>query len=95
MRRRSRTALRNDGARVGHLDDRHTDRVQSLRATLLVGENDSPRRLDRRVRETNAVLPGQDCDEQPLGLAVVGRHGDAAQAEGRLGDLYRASPSAP
>ena len=84
-----RAQLRNDGARVGHLNDGHAQAsFERLRATLLVGENDTRPGLDRRVRETNAVLlKARDCDEQPLGLAVVGRHGDAAQAEGGLGDL--------
>ena len=81
----------NDGARVGHLDDGHSQAAfEGLGTALLICENDTRTGLDRRVRETDAVLlQARDCDEQPLGLAVVGRHGDAAQAEGGLGDLRR------
>ena len=81
----------DDGARVGHLNDGHAQAsFEGLRAALLVGENDTRPGLDRRVRKTNAVLlEARDCDEQPLGLTVVGRHGDAAQAEGGLGDLCK------
>ena len=85
------TQLRDDGARVGHLNDGHAQAsFERLRAALLVGENDARPGLDRRVRETNAMLlKARDCDEQPIGLAVVGGHGDAAQAEGGLGDLCK------
>ena len=84
-----RAQLRNDGARVGHLDDgRSQAAFEGLDPALLVGENDTRPGLDRRVRETDAVLlQTRDCDEQPLVLAVVGRHGDAAQAEGGVGNL--------
>ena len=71
------------------MDDGHAQTAfKSLGAALLVGENNTRPGLDRRMRETDAVLlQTRDCDEQPLGLAVVGRHGDAAQTEGGVGNL--------
>lgn len=91
-----RAQLRNDGAWVGDLDDGYSQTsFECLGAALLVSENDTRPGLDRRVCETDAVLlQARDCDEQPLGLAVVGRHGDAAQAEGGLGDLRKRAVSA-
>ena len=81
----------DDGARVGHLNDGYAQAsFEGLCAALLVGENDTCPGLDRRVRETNAVLlEAGDRDEHPLRLTVVGRHGDAAQAEGGLGSLRK------
>ena len=81
----------DDGARVGHLNDGHAQAsFEGLRAALLVRQHDARPGLDRRVCETNAVLlEAGDRDEHPLGLTVVGRHGDAAQAEGGLGNLRK------
>ena len=84
-----RAQLRNDGARVGHLNDWHAQTAfECLGTALLVSENDTRPGLDRRVRETNTVLlKARDCDEQPLGLAVVGGYGDTSQACRGIRDL--------
>ena len=68
------TQLRNDGARVGHLNDGHAQAsFEGLRAALLVGEDDTRPCFYRGVRETNAMLfETGNRDKQPVRLAVVG-----------------------
>ena len=80
------TQLRNDSSRVGHLHDGHAQAsFTRLRAPILICENHACPGLDRRVSETDAVLlEAGNRDEQPVRLAVVGGHGDAAKAQRRV-----------